>query len=163
METAERLLSSVLYGIQGSPYRHLAYKWADIPYKAGSRDPKHRLDAYVPITQQQISRPKSCILFLHGGGWCRGDKEWDHTGLWSNLGYAFAGRYSIPTFIASYRLAPDVCHPHQIADVAAAFNWVVMHADRYGADPKRVSVSRLLEATFWQCIPDRRRSRRRVI
>jgi acetyl esterase/lipase len=112
-----------------------AYRWADIPYLPTGL-PKHRLDAYVP-RDASSARPAPAVLFVHGGGWQRGDKDMGASGVYANVGFALAAR-RVPAFVASYRLAPEHKHPAQVADVAAAAAWVLRHAGQYGADPQQL-------------------------
>lgn len=112
-----------------------AYRWADIAYLPTGL-PKHRLDAYVP-RDASSARPQPAVLFVHGGAWQRGDKGIGSSGVYANVGFALAAR-RVPTFVASYRLAPEHKHPAQVADVAAAAAWVLRHAGQYGADPQQL-------------------------
>lgn len=74
------------------------------------------------------------IVFVHGGGWKRGDKA-GATGMekvdhWTGEGYAFAS--------VNYRLVPDATAEQQAADVAAAIAWLRTHAADMGVDPARI-------------------------
>ena len=74
------------------------------------------------------------IIFIHGGGWKRGDKD-NATGQqkvahYHALGYAFAS--------VNYRLVPDASVEQQASDVAAAIRWLRGHAAQLGFDPGRV-------------------------
>jgi arylformamidase len=74
------------------------------------------------------------IVFVHGGGWKRGDKS-DATGLdkvthWGAAGYAFAS--------INYRLVPEATVEQEAADVASALAWLRAHAAAMGIDPARI-------------------------
>ena len=107
----------------------------DIVNKAGHSVKKFTTDIYLPLADQldsgsnakerprvtdQRSRPP-LVVFVHGGGWRRGDKDgWKHfvsddinllvafiywiQGLYGNIGAAFARR-GIPCAVMSYPLA----------------------------------------------------------
>jgi acetyl esterase/lipase len=74
------------------------------------------------------------VLFVHGGGWKRGDME-NATGKakvahYPAEGYAFAS--------VNYRLVPDATVEQQASDVASALKWIIAHADELGIDPRRI-------------------------
>jgi acetyl esterase/lipase len=80
------------------------------------------------------SKPAPLIVFVHGGGWKRGDKR-NATGAAKvehliGAGYAFAS--------INYRLVPSASVEQQAADVAAAVAWLRGNAGRLGLDPSRV-------------------------
>jgi arylformamidase len=74
------------------------------------------------------------VMFVHGGGWKRGDK-----------GNA-AGRDLVPHYAAqgyavaavNYRLVPEATVEQQAADVAGAVAWARTNAARLGIDPERI-------------------------
>ncbi|WP_336964781.1 alpha/beta hydrolase [Sphingobium aquiterrae] len=74
------------------------------------------------------------VLFVHGGGWTRGDKR-NATGAtkvthYLDLGYAFAS--------INYRLVPDATVEQQAQDVADAVAALVARAKALGFDPRKV-------------------------
>ena len=76
------------------------------------------------------------LLFIHGGGWSRGDKE-NATGSakirhYRAMGWAFAS--------INYRLVPDVRVEDQAADVARAIAWVLAHKVELGIDGRGIVV-----------------------
>lgn len=80
------------------------------------------------------SAPAPLIVFVHGGGWKRGDKS-TATGAqkvthWGAASYAFAW--------INYRLVPDATVEQQAADVAASIAWLRAHATTMGIDPARI-------------------------
>jgi arylformamidase len=98
-------------------------------YAYGS-DPLQKLD-FWPASG---GRPAPLIVFVHGGGWKRGDKR-NATGADKvehllGEGYAFAS--------INYRLVPAAGVEQQAADVAAAVSWLRGNARRLGIDPSRV-------------------------
>jgi hypothetical protein len=104
-----------------------------VPYVTGAAaDPVWQvLDLYLPKKARQFPT----VVFVHGGGYQRGDRTEGH-----NLGVVLANR-NVAVASISYRLYPAARHPAQIEDVAAAFAWVKSHIARYGGDPSRVYVS----------------------
>jgi acetyl esterase/lipase len=93
-------------------------------------DPLQTLD-FWPAT---APKPAPLVVFVHGGGWKRGDKKGatgsqkvDHL---VGEGYAFAS--------INYRLVPDAPVEQQAEDVAAAVAWLRAHAERLGIDPTRI-------------------------
>ncbi|MFC5747516.1 alpha/beta hydrolase [Actinomadura rugatobispora] len=82
-----------------------------------------------------ITGPAPVLLWVHGGGWTRGDLDtWD-TPL-KNL----ARR--IPAVVASvdYRLAPETRFPGQLGDVLDALRHLAEHAGSLGLDAGRVAI-----------------------
>ncbi len=104
-----------------------------IPYASGAAaDPlRHVLDLYLP----KGIRDFPTVVFVHGGGYQRGDRSVGH-----NLGVVLAN-HGVAVASISYRLFPQVKHPGQIQDVAKAFTWIKTHIAQYGGDPSRVYVS----------------------
>jgi acetyl esterase len=93
-------------------------------------DPRHRLDLYRPASGTAAIGP--AMLFMHGGGFIRGDKS-DR----ENFGQYFA-RHGFVVTVANYRLAPTHVWPAGAQDAIAAFQWLRTHAEQYGADPRRI-------------------------
>lgn len=79
------------------------------------------------------------VVFIHGGGWARRDKD--------------QSRFVAPALLKegytvvsiNYRLtgildegAEKIPHPAQIEDCAAAIKWVTEHIQQYGGDPDQI-------------------------
>lgn len=90
-------------------------------------DPRQRLD-FTPAP----ARGAPLVLFIHGGGWRRGDKRiaGHMAAHFHSRGYAFAA--------INYRLVPDSRPDQQAADVAAALARLLGDARRLGLDPDRI-------------------------
>jgi acetyl esterase/lipase len=86
---------------------------------------KNRLDLYLP----KDTKDYPVILFVHGGAWVHGDK--DYFGLYSNFAMYWA-KHGIGTVVTNYRLSPGVRHPEHVKDVARAFAWTVKNISAYG-------------------------------
>ncbi len=89
-----------------------------------------QLDLVVPDTLPE--EPLAMVVFIHGGGWNRGDKSAHARRIagFPSRGYAGAS--------ITYRFTPDHAHPAQIADVQAAIRFLKAHADTFGIDPERI-------------------------
>jgi acetyl esterase/lipase len=94
---------------------------------------KHKLDLFLPKDQKDFP----VVLFVHGGAWRHGDKN--YFGVYSALGSMFA-RNGIGAVITNYRLSPDVMHPEHIKDVARAFAWTHKNIEKYGGRPDQIFV-----------------------
>jgi acetyl esterase len=95
---------------------------------------RHVLDVYLPAEQEAAGLPKPVLIFLHGGGFIRGDKA-DR----ANTGCFFAAN-GVITVVPNYRLGPDSQWPAGAEDAAAVFAWVRAHAAELGADPGRIFI-----------------------
>jgi acetyl esterase/lipase len=92
-------------------------------------------DPYQSLAVFPAPRPTGdVLLFLHGGGWTSGYKEWMYfmAPAFTALGVTFVS--------AGYRLAPQHVFPAGFDDAAKAFAWVVHHIAAHGGDPRRVFV-----------------------
>jgi arylformamidase len=92
-------------------------------------DALQSLDYWAP---QSTNAP--LVIFVHGGGWKRGDKN-NATGNskaphYVSQGYAFAS--------INYRLVPDATVEQQAADVANAVAYLRRNAQSLGIDPHRI-------------------------
>jgi acetyl esterase/lipase len=100
---------------------------------ADADDAKHRLDLYLP----QGHKDFPVLVFVHGGGWSRGDKN--ELGIYYALGQCFA-RHGIALVCPNYRLSPAVKHPEHIRDIARAFAWTFRNIARYGGRPSELFI-----------------------
>src|SRR5262245_48874078 len=87
----------------------------DVTYSsAPGHDPvKHKLDLYLPDGLKDYP----VVLFVHGGAWVRGDKN--YLGVYRALGRSLARR-GVGVAVTNYRLSPKVKHPEHVKDVARA-------------------------------------------
>jgi acetyl esterase len=102
----------------------------DLPYGPNER---HRIDVYRPV--DIAAQSSASIIFLHGGGFIRGDKAGR-----DNVGHYFA-RHGFVTLLANYRLAPVNTWPAGAEDVARALCWAQENISRWGGNPQRVFVA----------------------
>ncbi|GJN90081.1 hypothetical protein Rhopal_003079-T1 [Rhodotorula paludigena] len=104
-------------------------------------DERHILDVYLPTPSQE--KPP-VLVFLHGGGFFSGDKQWTRA-AYSNIGHYLASN-GIVGVMANYRLVKEggVCYPGGGDDVELIRQWVHENIGRsdFGAgDPNRVVLS----------------------
>jgi len=96
----------------------------DVPY--GPAGAENTLDI-----RYQPGQPSPLIVFVHGGGWDRGDKK-----AGTRLLAGFAPAYAYAS--VNYRLAPQATIKDEISDVALAVAYLQKHAAEYSIDPKRI-------------------------
>jgi acetyl esterase/lipase len=96
--------------------------------------PRHRLDLYAP---SGANGPAPVLVFLHGGGFVRGDKRSPddpfnaHVGRWA----ACNGLLGV---VSNYRLAPEATWPSGGEDVGMVVDWLKRQAIEHGGDPDRI-------------------------
>jgi triacylglycerol lipase len=98
----------------------------DIAY---GEDERHRLDVYLPVGAEQ---PAPVAVFLHGGGFIRGDKA-DREAV----GHYFS-RHGVLAVLPNYRLGPRHRWPAGAEDVAAVLGWARAHAAAHGGDREHI-------------------------
>ncbi len=103
-------------------YKDLVYK------RTKSRDLK--LDVFM---LKNIQQPRPLLIFIHGGGWKKGQKE-------DYLLYLidFARRGYI-TATVSYRFSQEAHFPAAVSDVKCAVRWLRAHAKEYHIDPNKIA------------------------
>jgi acetyl esterase/lipase len=75
------------------------------------------------------------LLFVHGGGFTRGDK---HGAFYPDNITLWAARNAMVGVNINYRLAPQAPWPAGVKDLAAAIAWTKGNIARYGGDPGRI-------------------------
>ncbi len=101
----------------------------DVSYGA---DALQKLDLYVP---EAAEGPLPVLVFVHGGGFVRGDKQ--GTFYPDNI-TAWAARHGMVGVGINYRLAPDHPWPTGVEDLRAALAWVRANIAAHGGDPERI-------------------------
>lgn len=121
-------------GIQGLFDGWFAPSWdiqEDVQYGATTQEVA---DLYL-----QRGKRNPAVIFIHGGGWSKGDKS-GYRGYYAEK-YGWAG---ISVVAINYRLAemenPSTQWPAQLQDVQLAVRWVREYADQMGIDPQRICV-----------------------
>lgn len=103
-------------------HRGLAY--------AQPENPQQTLDVYTPAEGRRLP----VAVWIHGGGWHRGDKADVDRKPQAFLGQGFV-------FISiNYRLFPNVTIKQIAGDVAKAIRWTHDHVRDYGGDPDTIIV-----------------------
>jgi arylformamidase len=102
----------------------------DVAY--GSHE-RHRLDLFAAPGSQG----RAVVLFVHGGGFVRGDKSTPGTPHNENVGL-WACRAGMVGATMNYRLAPEHRFPAGAEDVAAAVAWLRANVAEHGGDPERI-------------------------
>ncbi|WP_311268390.1 alpha/beta hydrolase [Sphingobium sp. WCS2017Hpa-17] len=110
---------------------------AQVPVTAGdvSYGPheRHCLDLYRP----QDDDPAPIIVFVHGGGFLKGDKG--GTNDWPNANVGrMAAQAGFVGVVLNYRLAPDHVWPAGTEDVASVVGWLKANIAQHGGDPERI-------------------------
>jgi acetyl esterase/lipase len=94
---------------------------------------RHTLDVFAPAAA--AAAPAPVVLFVHGGTWMMGDKNFG--GQYRSVG-RYLAEQGIVAVLINYRLSPAVKHPEHVKDVARAFAWVRRNIRRFGGDPDRI-------------------------
>ena len=100
----------------------------NIPYRDGHE--LQQLDLAMP--EAESGGPRPAIVFVHGGGWVRGDKRTANF-VQPMLEYAASGYVTINV---NYRL--DRSKRPCVEDVKCAVRWLRAHAAKYNVDPNRI-------------------------
>jgi arylformamidase len=103
----------------------------DLTY--GSHE-RHRMDIFRKAGTERAP----VLVYVHGGGFVRGDKR-SPGGLpfYDNVG-DFAARNGMVGVTITYRLAPDHPWPAGPEDLAALMGWLRDNVAEYGGDPGRI-------------------------
>lgn len=81
--------------------------------------------------------PKPVIVFVHGGGFLKGDKGTDSHWYNSNVG-RLSAKQGYVGVVMNYRLAPEFMWPSGGQDVAAVVQWIKNNIVQYGGDPEKI-------------------------
>lgn len=96
-------------------------------------DERHRLDIFTEPGRHDVP----VLVFVHGGGFVRGDKRAPGLPFYDNMG-AFAVQSGFVGVTMTYRLAPAHPWPSGSDDVALAVRWLRAHIAPHGGDPQRI-------------------------
>lgn len=97
-------------------------------------DPRNRLDVHQPMASGNGAAP--ILVFLHGGGFRRGDKS--RGGLIYDNVLKYMARNGILGINANYRFAPQHQWPSGPEDIARIIVWLKTNAGKFGGDPERI-------------------------
>ena len=109
-------------------------------YKFEIRYDEHKLTTLDLFTAPHpFINPAPIVLFIHGGGWCSGDKtEWTarHAEIFVKQGFLCAS--------INYRLSSlddqqhSITHPIHVRDIAKAIAWIQSNVSSYGGNPQKM-------------------------
>ncbi|MFW6153041.1 MAG: alpha/beta hydrolase [Halobacteriota archaeon] len=85
--------------------------------------------------RQTSDEPRPILVYLHGGGWVRGNID-THDDLCRRLARALG----MSVLSVDYRRAPEHPFPGPLLDSYAAVEWAIRYADLIGGDANRVAV-----------------------
>jgi len=125
-EPDDRVSARVL-GFLRSVERRSSVILRDLEY-ASVDEGSLKLDLYLPDPLPDEPRP--LVVWIHGGGWRGGSKDWTRAPETLGTEYVVAS--------IDYRLSQDATFPAQIHDCKAAIRWLRAHAAEYGFDPDRI-------------------------
>ena len=94
-----------------------------------------RMDIYRP---HRSATPRPAVLWIHGGGWSRGDSR--TSGAYADWPKVLASLAARGFVVASlnYRLSGEARLPAQVQDVKAAIRHLRLHARDLGVDASRI-------------------------
>lgn len=97
-------------------------------------DEHNRLDVFKA---KGADNPRPVLVFLHGGGYERGNKRTGTSPYYDNV-MLWATANGMVGVNMNYRLAPAATWPSGADDVAAAVTWVKANIARFGGDGDRI-------------------------
>ena len=110
--------------------------WAGVSIQrdiAYGSDPLQKLDVFA--SDEAKGKRLPVLLFVHGGGFTRGDK---HGAFYPDNITLWAAKNGMVGVNIDYRLAPKNPWPAGVKDLASAIAWTVANIARYGGDPNRI-------------------------
>ncbi len=96
--------------------------------------PRNVVDIFTP---EGGTAGRPVLMFVHGGGYVRGNKRPPGSPFYDNV-MVFAARHGMVGVNVEYRLAPGFPWPAGVEDMSAAVRFVGDHIASYGGDPTRV-------------------------
>ncbi|MCH1409947.1 MAG: alpha/beta hydrolase, partial [Verrucomicrobiales bacterium] len=99
---------------------------SDIDY-VGNDNPRQKLDLFLPKGRAADAEPLPLVVFIHGGGWAKGDKR---SGLFRLREFLLTKKYAGASI--GYRLSDEAQWPSQIHDCKAAIRWLRANAGDLG-------------------------------
>ena len=104
---------------------------SNVEYCPGGGQPL-LMDLFIPTNR--IRTPTPAILWIHGGGWERGDKN-------GNSGALFLADEGFVTASLFYRLSGDSPFPADIEDCKCAIRFLRANETKFDLDPDRIGVA----------------------
>jgi acetyl esterase len=124
---ARKLAAESLQPVGGTPEPVRSIENLRIPGPAGEIP----IRVYMP----DAPAPRPALVYFHGGGWVVCDLD-THDVVCT----ALARRAGAVVVAVDYRLAPEHKFPAAVIDCYAATAWLASNAERFGIDPRRLSV-----------------------
>jgi len=110
-----------------TPFGKYGQTLMDVPY-CSMDGQVQKLDIYFP----QSGGPWPVFLYVHGGGWDKGDKA-------EGVGWKYLNGHGYLVVSVNYRLAAyNVKFPAMIQDVKCAVRYLRAHAGEYNLDPNHI-------------------------
>lgn len=126
-------LYAPLFAEQKEPYPNVTVT-RDVAY---GPDPLNKLDVFTP--SGGASGGRAVVIYVHGGGFTRGDKHAAGSPFHDNVMLWIAQQGMVGVNI-NYRLAPKSTWPAAHEDLAAAVRWAQQNIAQYGGDTDRVGL-----------------------
>ena len=101
----------------------------------GDGNERQMIDLYLPEAAAADGKRPPLVVFVHGGGWWKGDRA---TGEGWLKSLVESGDFAGATI--GYRLSNEAIWPSQAHDCKAAIRWLRANADKYGYDGSRMAV-----------------------
>ncbi len=115
------------------PLGVIAYE--NIPYTVIPDSPYGHRELLVNIYRKNDGKKYPALLMVHGGAWSSGDRSMQ---IPMAQQIAAHGYVTIPV---EYRLSPEAPYPAALHDLKTAVRWARAHAEEYGIDTTRISIS----------------------
>ena len=112
--------------------------YRDLKYVDKDPHERHVLDIYLPKQDKNVEKEAKVeikypvIVWIHGGAWRAGSKNYSPAIAFSAKGYAVVS--------INYRLSQHAIFPAQIHDCKAAIRWLRAHANEYSLDSDRIGI-----------------------
>lgn len=100
----------------------------DVEYVPGG-GPRQMLDVYYP---EKSTKPVPLVVWIHGGGWSQGSKDYTPALPLLEQGFAVAS--------VNYRFSQDAVFPAQIEDCKTAIRWLRKNAPSLNIAPDKIGV-----------------------
>jgi acetyl esterase/lipase len=111
-----------------TPFDRYGQELIDVPYCSLGGQPQN-MDIYFPDS----GGPWPVFLYVHGGGWDKGDKA-------EGAGWEYLNGQGYLVVSVNYRLAAyNVKFPAMIQDVKCAVRYLRAHTGEYNLDPNRIA------------------------
>ena len=92
-----------------------------------------QLDVFYPSTS--LTKKRTAIIFIHGGGWRSGDKTMHHALMQHLAAIGYVG------ITPEYRLSTEALFPAAVEDIQAAIRWTRKNAAQYNIDPDKIVIA----------------------